>query len=621
MEAEAETKVVGVRSKTSRSGPSMSAEGMPRDRLVGRYELLHRLGHGGMATVYLGRAVGTAGFEKLVAVKVIHPHLANEPDFVEMFLDEARIAARIRHPHVVEILDLGREDDVFFMVMEYVEGDTLASLVKELRKAGELLPVAVVLQVVADACEGLAAAHDLVDPDGVPYHLVHRDVSPHNLLVGLDGRVRVVDFGIMKAAGKRSTTLTGQLRGKLPYMSPEQARGQPIDRRTDLFALGAVLWELCTNERLFAGETDSEILTRVCDCQVPEITTLRNDLPPELVRVVQRSLAPDLERRYRDAHEMLRDVRAALRACKGDDDDDPRDALGRVMKRYFDARIEYVRAAARGRGIERPAEQGRRSSVVELGGAARSAVDGLADPLRTPTSVIPGRSSSGLRDFPEVPTALTPAPSKSRPWMLWVGLPMLGAAAAILAVSLDQRKTEVQAAAPGPVAEPVVLAEGTSSGEESATVKWWLKSVPPGATVTIDGQRQARPTPAIVEVPRGDEPLTVRFELAGYQPHEELFAPLASANHSVRLVPIEVEQPAVVKPLTNTNVRFTAKKPKGARPKGPTDPSTPPGPAVATPAPQPQGGPDGGPTGDPKPDGELAAMPDFKGSKPRPPGG
>ncbi|MBC8072826.1 MAG: serine/threonine protein kinase, partial [Deltaproteobacteria bacterium] len=223
MQAEAETKVVGVRSKTLRTGPAVSADGLPRERLVGRYELLHRLGHGGMATVFLGRAVGTAGFEKLVAVKLIHPHLANEPDFVEMFLDEARIAARIRHPNVVEILDLGREDDQFFMVMEYVEGDTLASLLKELRKAGELLPVSAVLQIIADACEGLAAAHDLVDPDGVPYHLVHRDVSPHNLLVGLDGRAQVMDFGIMKAAGKRSTTLTGQLRGKLPYMSPEQA--------------------------------------------------------------------------------------------------------------------------------------------------------------------------------------------------------------------------------------------------------------------------------------------------------------------------------------------------------------------------------------------------------------
>ncbi|HWB75454.1 MAG TPA: serine/threonine-protein kinase [Nannocystaceae bacterium] len=597
----------------------MSADGSPRGRLVGRYELLHRLGHGGMATVYLGRAVGTAGFEKLVAVKVIHPHLANEPDFVEMFLDEARIAARIRHPHVVEILDLGREDDVFFMVMEYVEGDTLASLVKELRKAGELLPVPVLLRVVADACEGLAAAHDLVDPDGVPYHLVHRDVSPHNLLVGLDGRVRVVDFGIMKAAGKRSTTLTGQLRGKLPYMSPEQARGQQIDRRTDLFALGAVLWELITNERLFGGETDSEILTRVCDCEIPDITKLRNDLPPELVRVVQRALSPDLERRYRDAHEMLRDVRTALRACEGDD---PRDGLSAVMKRYFDARIEYVRAAARGRGIDRPNERERRSSVHELDAVARSAAEGLADPLRTPTSVIPGRSSSGLREFPEVPTALTPVTGTVKParqWTLWVLLPLLGAAAATIAVTLNRKDGEARAATP-PVESPMIAAErgneGTTAGEDADTVKWYLRTDPPGATVVIDGVRQAKPTPLKVELPKSDEPLAVRFELAGFHALEESLAPVASQNLPVySLARIEAEPAATPKATTNTNIRFTAKKPKG-KPKAGAEATTPskPGPAEATPAPDP---------GTPKtnPDGELSKMPDLKGDKPRVPGG
>src|SRR5688572_18407169 len=227
MEAEAETKVVEPRSNASRPATA-SSEALPRGRLVGRYELIHRLGHGGMATVYLGRALGTAGFERLVAVKVIHPHLAREPEFVEMFLDEARIAARIHHPNVVEILDLGHDDDLFFMVMEYVEGETLSSLLRQLRKQDELLPLPAALQIVADACKGLAAAHDLTDRDGEPLHLVHRDVSPHNLLVSMDGRVKVVDFGIMKAAGKRSSTLTGQLRGKIAYMSPQQARSERV---------------------------------------------------------------------------------------------------------------------------------------------------------------------------------------------------------------------------------------------------------------------------------------------------------------------------------------------------------------------------------------------------------
>jgi eukaryotic-like serine/threonine-protein kinase len=615
MQAESETKVVGVRSKTTRSGPAAAADGLPRGLLIGRYERLYRLGHGGMATVWLGRAVGTAGFEKLVAVKVIHPHLANEPDFVEMFLDEARIAARIRHPNVVEILDLGREDDVFFMVMEYVEGDTLASLLKELRKAGELLPVAAILQIIADACEGLAAAHDLVDPDGVPYHLVHRDVSPHNLLVGIDGRVRVVDFGIMKAAGKRSTTLTGQLRGKLPYMSPEQARGQAIDRRTDLFALGAVLWELCTNERLFGGETDSEILTRVCDCVVPDIASLRNDLPPELIRVVQRSLAPDLERRYRDAHEMLRDVRAAMRACERENED-PRAPLVAITKRYFAPRIEYVRAAARGNANDRASE--RRSAALDA--SVRSLADGDADDaLRTPTAIVAGqRSSSALREFPEVPTALTPIPApRSRPWTLWVVLPALGAAAAIAAVSINQRNTALQRDSPVVEASPMVAERGnggTTVGEESSTVKWRLNTMPQHAKVIIDGRRYEGETPMAVELPRSDQEVTVRFELAGYRPHEESLAPLGNENHSYHLVAIEPE-PAIKAAVPNTNLRFTAKKPRGSKPKGASEPSTAPGaPSESTPAPASK--PGEGPS-----EGQLAELPVFGGGKSRPPGG
>jgi serine/threonine-protein kinase len=379
-----------------------------------------------------------------------------------------------------------------------------------------------------------------------------------------------------------------------------------------------VLWELITNERLFGGETDSEILTRVCDCEIPDITKQRNDLPPELVRIVQRSLSPDLERRYRDAHEMLRDVRAALRACEGDD---PRDGLGAVMKRYFDARIEYVRAAARGRGIDRPSERDRRSSVLELDAVARSAAEGLADPLRTPTSVIPGRSSSGLREFPEVPTALTPVTGTTKParqWTLWVLLPLLGAAAATIAVTINRRDGEAKAATP-PIESPVLAAErgneSTSAGEDTATVKWVVHTEPQGATVIIDGVRYKTTTPMTVELPRSDEPLAVRFELAGYEPRDVSLTPIASQNLPVySLTRIEAE-PASSKPTTNTNLRFVAKKPK-VKPKAGTEATTPskPGPSEATPAPAP---------GTPKsnPDGELAPLPDLKGGKPRAGGG
>ncbi|HET6582840.1 MAG TPA: serine/threonine-protein kinase, partial [Nannocystaceae bacterium] len=465
---------------------------------MGRYELIHRLGHGGMATVYLGRALGTAGFEKLVAVKVIHPHLASEPEFVEMFLDEARIAARIHHPHVVEILDLGREDDVFFMVMEYVEGDTLASIVRELRKTDTRLPLPVVVQIVADACEGLAAAHDLEDPDGEPYKLVHRDVSPHNLLVGLDGRVRVVDFGIMKAAGKRSTTLTGQLRGKLPYMSPEQAKGQSIDLRTDLFALGCVLWELCAGERLFAGETDSEILAHVVDCEVRDIRELRPDVPPEIVKVLQRSLAVDRNERYPSAQEMLRDVRLALRACT--DADDPRETLARALERTCGGRLEYVRAATRNRGIERADRSRRSSSSMELDEAARAAANDAGSSHTTPIGTALASRPHGLREFPEMPTSTTTLPgSRARQWTAWILLPLVGAGIAIAAVSY-QREPSAAVTAPASAAPMIAaapndgLGETTRGSDESDTVKWVLNTEPAGAVTIVDGHRYASPT-------------------------------------------------------------------------------------------------------------------------------
>jgi hypothetical protein len=239
--------------------------------------------------------------------------------------------------------------------------------------------------------------------------------------------------------------------------------------------------------------------------------------------------------------------------------------------------------------------------------------------LRTPTSVIPGRSSSGLREFPEVPTALTPVTGTTKPprqWTLWVLLPLLGAAAATIAVTLNRSDNEARAATPPVEMAPLVQErsnESTSAGED-AVIVWWLHTDPEGAIVIIDGQRYKEPTPMKVELPRSEEPLAVRFELAGHQPREVKLAPVSSQNlQAYALHPIAAE-PAQVKPVTNTGLRFTARKPKTGKPKGATDGSTPskPGPTEATPAPEAR---------PPKPDGELAEMPDFKSGKTKPPGG
>lgn len=309
---------VSARAPEEERRPEERREGSvgPR-RWVGRYELIHRLAHGGMATVYLGRAKGKAGFEKIVAIKIIHPHLASEAEFVDMFLDEARIAARIHHPHVVEILDLGDSDGVYFMVMEFIEGENLSALIRALAQ-DERLPVAVILQIIADTLEGLNAAHELRDADARPYELVHRDVSPHNILINLDGWAKVGDFGIMKAAGKASNTKTGELRGKLAYMSPEQARGGAVDHRSDLFAVGVIAWELLTGQRLFACASEAATLEKVMACEVPRLEDhgLETDHPElcaGLQSLIERTLAADPEQRPSDAAAMLSEVKRLMR--------------------------------------------------------------------------------------------------------------------------------------------------------------------------------------------------------------------------------------------------------------------------------------------------------------------
>jgi eukaryotic-like serine/threonine-protein kinase len=599
MEAEVETKVIDHDSQVGAERPARAkgADLLSQHRQVGRYELVHRLGHGGMATVYLGRALGTAGFEKLVAVKVIHPHLAREPEFVEMFLDEARIASRLHHPHVVEILDLGRdEDDVFFMAMEYIEGETLASLLRQLRKAdAALLPLAAVLQIMADACEGLAAAHELADPDGRPYELVHRDVSPHNLLVGMDGRVKVVDFGIMKAAGKRSNTLTGQLRGKLAYMSPEQAASEPLDHRSDIFALGAVLWEMCCGERLFAAQSEAETLAKVSRCEVPDLLARRPELPMALRDILDRALAVDREQRYDSARDMLKDVRALMRTL---DDEDPRAALADVMKGFFSGRIEYIRATARSAGDGALAQRSSRDTPDVPRASASS-----ASTLNGPRLRAEGGNTGTLTG--------TLSGASARQWSLWLLLPLLGAAIGTAAVSIhlgtnrgDETPAEAGPDEPitpaaihdRPAIDQGVIAERDPT-PEPAVVQWSFDTQPGDAIVSVDGERQHETTPLQLELPRGRDTVAVRIEKEGYIPIEMRLVPTRSDQFSYELEPL--------RKATNSSLHFTAKQ---------RDPKPKKGEATETTAP---------PARESKTDSDdrtLPEMPDFRGAKTTAPG-
>ena len=264
---------------------------------VGRYETLRPIASGGMATVYLGRALGAGGFQRLMAIKVMHPHIAEDPEFVAMFLDEARLAAGIHHPNVVGTFDVEQGADGLFLVMEYIDGPSLQQLLRELRRRSRLLPLPVALRIFLDILAGLHAAHELTDEGGAPLQLVHRDISPQNVLVGRDGIARITDFGVARAEARISSTKGGQLKGKLPYMSPEQVREGPVDRRCDVYAAGCVLWEMLVGQRLFRADNDGALLHVVMAGVKRAPRDANPDVPPAIDAACMRALEA-LEMRY-----------------------------------------------------------------------------------------------------------------------------------------------------------------------------------------------------------------------------------------------------------------------------------------------------------------------------------
>lgn len=260
---------------------------------------------GGMGSVHLGLKQGALGFRRLLAIKRLHGHLARDPEFVARFKDEIRLVSRLNHPNIVQTFDVLEIDDELALVMEYVEGVTLYQLLKDADAASERLPIDVVAGVLAQALHGLHSAHELCDVDGKPLHLVHRDVSPQNIMIAKDGLAKVLDFGVAKAASETHVTRTGQLSGKAAYMSPEQALGQSVDRRTDVFAAGIVLWEALTGQRLFRspGMAETVALRNVLEMRVRPPSELRPDVPAALERVVLRALERDPTRRYGSARD------------------------------------------------------------------------------------------------------------------------------------------------------------------------------------------------------------------------------------------------------------------------------------------------------------------------------
>lgn len=287
----------------------------PFPHRLGRYEVLLPIASGGMATVYLARAVGAGGFERDVAIKLTHLHLREDPEFVVSLMDEARLAGQIRHPNVVSVLDVGEDPLGVFIVMEYVEGDSLAFLQRSLRTRDERMPLAVALRVMDDLLLGLHAAHELVGEQGRPLGVVHRDVTPHNVLLGIDGTTKLTDFGIAKAATRLGNTGTGRVKGKIGYMAPEQAQGRNIDRRVDVWAAGVTAWELFTGTRLFDGSNDAAILLKIVREPAMRVRAINPEIPKSIESVIEKALAIDADVRHETAEAFAEALAEAARSA------------------------------------------------------------------------------------------------------------------------------------------------------------------------------------------------------------------------------------------------------------------------------------------------------------------
>ncbi len=323
------------------SAPASGEVGVGHE--LGRYELLMPIASGGMAMVWAARLKGTRGFQKIVAVKTMLPKLSDDPEFERMFLDEASLASQIRHPHVAEILDLGEQDGVLYLVMEWIEGLPLNQVMRKARKAGGI-PLPLAVRIVMQACAGLHAAHELRDRKGELVGLVHRDVSPQNIMLGYDGIVKVVDFGIAKATALGGgATAAGQVKGKIAYMAPEQIKGDSLDRRADLFAMGIILYALTTGKHPFRKESEAATIYNIID-KSPAMSPRRivPGYPAALERAVMQALAKDPGKRFPTANEFLRALDQALPpSMRASTDED----VGAFVRGLFSERREQQREA------------------------------------------------------------------------------------------------------------------------------------------------------------------------------------------------------------------------------------------------------------------------------------
>ncbi|WP_437574886.1 serine/threonine-protein kinase [Sorangium sp. So ce887] len=469
--------------------------------VLGRYELLLPIAAGGMAMVWAARLKGTRGFQKIVAVKTMLPTLTEDDQFERMFLAEASLASQIRHPHVVEILDLGEQDGVLFLAMEWLDGVPLNQVMKTAKRR-DGMPVPIAVRIVAQACAGLHAAHELKDKSGALVGLVHRDISPQNILVTYDGVSKVVDFGVAKATALNdSTTQAGQLKGKVSYMAPEQVRGEAIDRRVDVFAMGIVLYALTTGKHPFRKESEGATLFAISSPDpVLAPREFEPDYPASLEAVLLRALEKERDQRYATANELLRALDKALPPSQRATDED----VATFIRELFEEQQQQTRVAL-SEALER-ADRNQLSNnlgISDVTGTGHSAVSAFRTVnLRGAT---PGEAGRSTPDD-EIPPF---ARSKNRGLraVVILGLLAAGVLAVLLLRSADAPAPLPSVAAPAapavpapapPEAAPPATELGAPPGEPSASVSASAAPAPlPVSPASAPPRRQNKPAEPI----------------------------------------------------------------------------------------------------------------------------
>ncbi|HLL00631.1 MAG TPA: serine/threonine-protein kinase [Myxococcaceae bacterium] len=451
----------------------------------GKYLLLKRLAVGGMAEIWLAKQLGVQGFEKLVVVKRILDQYVSEREFVQMFLDEARLAATLNHPNVVQIYDLGQEGASFYIAMEFIAGHDLLAVLRKCKSAQGTLPPPIAARLVAGACEGLHYAHTRTDNAGQPLNIVHRDVSPSNILVTYDGGVKVVDFGIAKAESQSTKTEAGKLKGKFAYMSPEQIRTVPLDARSDVFALGIVLWEILVGRRLFKRDNELAIMTDILEGEVRPPSELRPDIPKVLEEIVMKALEKDRRKRYASAQEL----HLALEKYLASTPEPPTSVqVSQFMKRLFAQEFTAYQALLRELPTAQPEQL---VQIIEAGHrTGNSQVSGFTDPRGKGAGAPEGTRES------EVESVRRPAKRKG----------LVAAVAGVAALALVGLLTFTLSRSP---AEPAVV-------DGDLTVE----SDPAGASVAVDGVLFKVQTPGTLRMLPLEKELLVRVEKEGHEPRE-----------------------------------------------------------------------------------------------------